>query len=60
MITRIAYCKKCKAEYEDVLNKYGEKCECGADLFLAERVKTKEYSCIKIWDLNNITRGITK
>ncbi len=56
MTQHIAYCKKCKNEYDNLMDKYGEKCKCGSDLFIAERVIEKDFSCIKIWDLNNITK----
>lgn len=55
MRERIAYCKKCKAEY-NLFNSYGKKCKCGADLFIAEKINENWGSCIKIWDLNNITK----
>ena len=58
MKERIAYCKKCKAEYNNLMAKYGEKCNCGSDLFIAERITEKDFSCIKIWDLNNITKAL--
>ena len=58
MKERIAYCKKCKAEYNNLMAKMGEKCNCGSDLFIAERITERDFSCIKIWDLNNITKAI--
>jgi DNA-directed RNA polymerase subunit RPC12/RpoP len=58
MRERIAYCKKCNAEYDNLLDKTGEKCNCGSDLFIAERVTERDFSCIKIWDLNNISKVI--
>ena len=58
MKERIAYCKKCKTEYDNLMAKMGEKCYCGSDLFIAERITERDFSCIKIWDLNNITKAI--
>ena len=52
---RIAICKECGREY-NLWTKYGEKCDCGADLFIGTKVITKDYSCVKVWDLNNITK----
>lgn len=57
MRERIAYCKECKSEY-NLFNSYGEKCKCGADLFIAEKINENWGNCIKVWDLNNITKGV--
>ena len=55
MDERIAYCQECGREYFDVMNKYGEKCDCGHDLDLAIKVTKKEYSCIRLQG-RNITK----
>jgi len=49
---RIAYCQRCNTEFEDILNKYGEKCICGNDLELAWKVIERDFSCIKLTGQN--------
>jgi hypothetical protein len=45
---RIAYCQECGNEYENVMSKYGEKCECGGDLFLAYKFIEKNCKGVRI------------
>ena len=45
---RIMYCQNCGEEYENVLAKWGEKCDkCDTKLSKAFKVIEKNYSCIK-------------
>jgi hypothetical protein len=46
---RIMYCQNCREEYENVLAKWGEKCDkCDTKLSKAFKVIEKTYSCIKL------------
>lgn len=44
---RIAKCEKCGKEYKNVMDKYGEQCDCGNDLTLYMKVVIPTYSCSK-------------
>ncbi len=46
MNIRIAYCKNCGKQYENLMDMYGEKCECGSDLEAAMKTITNDYTCV--------------